>query len=180
MAEKTVLDIVDTAVKIGLGALISGVATYWVAQHRAKSESVGEYNSRHRALVEKVAEEVEELHHTYLKYWALVIEWLRNSREGTRWPSGRKEELERTKDELFHGFKSLSAAEGKLMLVAEKQGAAALREYGEAVVAFRRSYYMGNKVVTEEQLDSAKSQIRNLRETFFDIVQPNQNDGDCQ
>lgn len=170
MAEKTVLDIIDTAVKIGLGALISGVATYWVAQRRAKSEAVGEYERCRRALLEKVAEDVEELNHTYLKYWALVIEWLRHNREGTTWSSSRKEELERTKDELFHGFKSFSAAEGMLMLVAEKDGADALREYGDAVVAFRRSYYMGNNAMTEEQLDSAKSQIRDLRERFFDIV----------
>ena len=86
-------------------------------------------------------------------------------------PAERRSSRE-TKDELFHGFKSLSAAEGKLMLVAEKQGAAALREYGEAVVAFRRSYYMGNKVMTEEQLDSAKSQISQSEgDVFFDIVQ---------
>ena len=170
MPDKTLIDVLDTAVKIGLGALISGVSTFWITKQKERADSAKEYEGRHRTILEQVAEETEQVNHIYLKYWALVVEWFRYKKQGSPWPDSRKEELERTKSELFHAFKSMTSAEAKLLLVNEKEASEALRKYGEAVVAFRRSYYMGNETMSEEQMASDKAAIKDLREEFFGII----------
>jgi len=43
---KDIIDVIDTAVKIGLGALISGVTTYFVANKNYK-------NDKTKSLIEK-------------------------------------------------------------------------------------------------------------------------------
>ncbi len=40
MADKTIIDIVDTAIKIGLGAFISGVSTYIFTKMNYNNENV--------------------------------------------------------------------------------------------------------------------------------------------
>lgn len=170
MPDKSLIDVLDTAVKIGLGALISGISTYWITRQKDKSDSVKEYERRHRTILEQVAEETEQVNHVYLKYWALVVEWLRYTKEGNPWPEGRKEELEKTKTELFHAFKSLTSAEAKLLLVNEKEAYEALRAFGEAVVSFRRTHYMGHKAMSEDEIATDKNKIKQLREELFEII----------
>jgi len=38
MSDTTIIEIIDTAVKIGLGALISGIATYWITHSKNSFE----------------------------------------------------------------------------------------------------------------------------------------------
>lgn len=73
----TLIDVLDTAAKIGLGASISAIATYWHFKQRYKADSVKEYEKRHHSLLEQIAEQAEQLNHVYLKYWALIIKWVR-------------------------------------------------------------------------------------------------------
>lgn len=50
----TWLEIADTTVKIGLGALISGASAYFLARHNHSSSIEKEYISKHRAVLEQV------------------------------------------------------------------------------------------------------------------------------
>jgi len=90
----TLIDVLDTAVKIGLGAVIAAIATHWHSKQKNKSESAREYEKRHRTLLEQVAEQTEQLNHVYLKYWALVVEWVRFTKNGKEWSQSRRDELE--------------------------------------------------------------------------------------
>jgi predicted transcriptional regulator len=166
----TLIDVLDTAVKIGLGASISAVATYWHSKYRDKADSAKEYEKRHRSLLEQVADQAEQLNHAYLKYWALIIEWVRYENNKKEWPEDRRSELEETKTELFTAFGSLTSAESKLLLVGENEAYLKLRELGEAVVQFRRTCYVDKKSLTEEEIDIKKSEIQKLREDLYQLL----------
>ena len=166
----TLIDVLDTAVKIGLGASISAIATYWHFKQRDKADSAKEYEKRHRSLLEQVAEQAEQLNHVYLKYWALVIEWVRYEKNGKDWPTDRRAELEETKTELFTSFGALTSAESKLLLVGEDEAYSKLRELGEAVVQFRRTCYVDKKSLTEEEIESKKVEIKKLREELYELL----------
>ena len=166
----TLIDVLDTAVKIGLGASISAIATYWHSKHRDKAESAKEYEKRHRSLLEQVAEQAEQLNHVYLKYWALVVEWVRYTKNGKERPDGRRSELEETKVELFASFGSLTSAESKLLLVGENEAYSKLRELGEAVVQFRRSCHVDKLSLTEEDIEKKKKEIKRLREELYELL----------
>ncbi|ART83028.1 hypothetical protein CBP31_10670 [Oceanisphaera profunda] len=166
----TLIDVLDTAVKIGLGAVITAFATHWHSKQKGKSESIREYEKRHRTLLEQVAEQTEQLNHVYLKYWALVVEWIRFNKNGKEWPQSRKDELEEVKAELFSTFGSLTNAESKLLLVGEHEAYSKLRELGEAVVQFRRSCYVDKETLTEEEIEEKKIQIKKLREDLYKML----------
>ena len=166
----TLIDVLDTAVKIGLGASISAVAAYWHSKHRDKADSVKEYEKRHRSLLEQVADQAEQLNHVYLKYWALVVEWVRYKNNGKEWPENRRSELEETKTELFASFGSLTSAESKLLLVGENEAYSKLREIGEAVVQFRRTCYVDKSSLTETEMESKKAEIKKLREELYEFL----------
>ena len=59
----TWIEIVDTAVRIGLGALISGVLAYLVEKQEHKREVAKELIMRRRDAREQVAAELEATHH---------------------------------------------------------------------------------------------------------------------
>ena len=56
----SILDILDSAVKIGLGALISGVATYSVTRLRYSQEAKQKISTRKREIIEDAAEAIEK------------------------------------------------------------------------------------------------------------------------
>lgn len=164
----TLIDVLDTAVKIGLGAAISGIAAYWHTKQKDRSDSAKEYEKRHRALLEQVAEQLEEANHAFLKYWAFVVEWVRYEKSGNEWP--RRKELDEVKSEVFRAFKSLTSGEAKLLLLNEKDAHEELRRFGEAVVSFRRTCYVDKEGLTEEEMNTKKEDIRKIRESLFSYL----------
>lgn len=56
----SLVDVLDSAVKIGLGALISGIATYSVTRLRYRQEARQSIDKRRHELIEKAAADLEE------------------------------------------------------------------------------------------------------------------------
>ena len=55
----TLIDVLDTSVKIGLGALISGLATYWVTRSKNKHELKIIHLEDKRHLLREISENLE-------------------------------------------------------------------------------------------------------------------------
>jgi len=75
---KDILDIVDTAVKIELGALISGVTTYYVTTLNHNNDSKKEILKRKSEMLESIAGEVETFSNAVMEYWAYLVEFTRH------------------------------------------------------------------------------------------------------
>lgn len=163
----TAWEVIDTAVKVGLGALISGLTTYWVTKAKTKDELRKERLQRHQALLEQAAGQIEDSSHTFLRYWALVTEWVRNSKKGVELLPQRREELERTKQTYFDCFKEMASAESKLLLLGHTEAHGLLREYGELAVDFRRKAVDGNNDLTEEVMEQFRRQLLHARARLF-------------
>ena len=67
----TSMEIIDTAVKIGLGALISGVFTYWVTKLNHLKDIEKQAIYRNRETIEKIAAEFEIFWNSYRNYFSL-------------------------------------------------------------------------------------------------------------
>src|SRR5882672_11193353 len=109
-AEVTPLEVIDTAVKVGLGAAISGLSAYWMGKSKARDDLRRERLTRHHGLLEKSAEQIESFSHVILRYWALMIEWVRARDQGFVLEPHRAEELAKSKAELFNAFSDLTSA----------------------------------------------------------------------
>lgn len=163
----TAIEIIDTAVKIGLGGAITLLSTIFVTKLNHKHDHDKEKSKRYYDALESVGADVEEITHIVLKYWALIIEWVRNDKQGLDLTEKRKDELEKTKEDLFNQFKSLTVAESKLLLLGLEEPAKLLREYGEYLKKLRRNYYYEKASLTEAEMDAVREELLSKRQTLF-------------
>ena len=163
----TSLDILDTAVKIGLGAIITAASAFALASKQHRSDVAKERLRRRQELMESVAQDVAAFTHITLKYWARMTNWIAFRDAGEDPPQGREAELQSLKDELFNAFQGMTAAEGKLLLLGETNAQELLREYGDLVGRFRAHAFPENAMVERGQLDDARREILDARNGFF-------------
>ncbi|WP_180041376.1 MULTISPECIES: hypothetical protein [unclassified Acinetobacter] len=109
----TLLEIIDTAVKIGLGALITGVITY-LNQKANISASVAKDNLLYnRNLLTNISKDLEEINHLVLKIWAIFEFETKQSQLALNEISDRLKPLRHA---LFNDFNLLSKNEGLILL----------------------------------------------------------------
>lgn len=160
--------VIDTSIKIALGASIAGL-TFWLA-NRTQGRFHTELESpcqRRRILLEEVSEAVGSVNHIFAKYSALVIE---STRFGSRWPQARQDELTRINQELVVEFNKLAQAEAKLLMLGEKLMERTLRLYAAKIAYFRKQVYVGRQDITETEIAKLKQEVVKLREQFYDIL----------
>ncbi len=162
------LQVIDTAIKIGLGSLITLVGTFLVTWLNHRNERKKESRKRFYDSLESVSSNIEEVTHVSLRYWALIIEWVRNNAQDMDLTEKRYEELERTKSELFDQFKNLTVAESKLMLLGLTNISSQVRDYGEFLKELRRKYYDGKQSLKESDMDDVREELLNKRKLIFE------------
>lgn len=161
----TFLEVVDSAVKIGLGALIAGVSTWLVSRSQHFNELRKVKVSREFELLKEIAEKVERFTHSSLKFWAISADWHRARRNDAG--AQKSENLLATQKELFGRFNELTSAEALLLLLGEKSAQQQLRTYGEHVMTYRRSVSRAKEPMSEIELEDRRTYILKARESFF-------------
>ncbi|EKF5524484.1 hypothetical protein OZQ58_004136, partial [Escherichia coli] len=163
----TLLEVIDTAVKIGLGSLITLAGTIVVTKLNHTHDNSKENRKRYYDSLEIVGSNVEEITHVALRYWAIVVEWVRLNQQDMELTEKRSNELEKNKSDLFDQFKCLTFAESKLLLLNLEEQSKLIREYGEFLTMFRRKFYDGNRELTEEMMQSARLELLKKREILI-------------
>lgn len=163
----TWLDIVDTAVKIGLGAAISGIATYAVTRYKHTSEKSLAATQRKRDAISQVAEDVEEFSHICLNYWARILDWTRKQKAGKQPNETLEHELRHVRSELFNSYKTLASAESKLLLMGEQEAQDYVRKYGEELTKFYSKAFIGDHGMSVEEIQEWREVILSGRIKVF-------------
>lgn len=166
----TYLEVIDTAVKVGLGALISGITAVWMAKAKTRDDMRRERLQRHQGLLEKCAEQIEDFSHVFLRYWALIVECVRLREKGSDPSEEKSEELPKAKAELFDAFSELTSAESKLLLLGHSDAQRFLRELGDLAKGIRRHAWEGNKKLTEIEMEEFRTQFLVAREKLFNAL----------
>ncbi|WP_311753208.1 hypothetical protein [Proteus columbae] len=162
-------NLLDTAIKIGLGSAITIIGTVTITKLNHKNERKKDINKRAMDLIEAISIDVEEATHVFLRYTALMTEWARNKSKGLSegLTGNRTKELMKVKIDLFDQFKSLSASEAKLMLLSLPHVSEKLRIYGELVQNIRYNYHDNNDSVTVQDMKKARTDLLEARKEFF-------------
>lgn len=167
----TVLDIIDTAVKIGLGATISGVTTYFVLTRNHKQENKLNFINTKKELLKECLLNIEE--------GLTVFSHARDSIIFERNNGGHENtniSIENLK-ELNNIVNSLKDAKAIAYLISEKELATSLTlfadEMNELVVHFKnRNTAFDSEFTTEKikELRELKSKINNQFGEAFESV----------
>jgi hypothetical protein len=166
MDMETVLQLTETSLKIGLGALLA-VFSGWFVMRRNASLQGAHRENRRLQILEAVSSQVGTVTHIFAKYSTLVVESIQ---VGDQWPVARKLELDVINAELVAEFKKLADAEAKLLMLGEKNMERSLRLYGARIALFRKQVYPGRKDITQEQITALKQSILQVREQFYDML----------
>jgi len=162
----TPIDIVDSAVKIGLGALISGFATYWLTKLNHDQTAEKERAQRKRALLEAIAEQVAKFDQFALDYWERVANWLAVSPRTEKMSESLRGEISQLEKAIKDGYEELKSAETKLSLLGEIECQWLLREYGLFVAIYRQDAIEARKLSVGD-LKRYKELLREKLEGFL-------------
>jgi len=110
------LEIVDTAVKIGLGALISGVATYYVTKSKHTHEIEKEAKLRRSELLEEISVAIQSTANAITKAMHVAT-------NATKQADDEKmlRLVSEAVDVFLEAFKQLNSAEGRANLLGESE-----------------------------------------------------------
>lgn len=161
------IELLDTSLKVALGAMVAGVAGWWVMRRNAVMGSRSPREERRLGHLEAVSAEVGRVSHSFAKYASLAAESIQF---GERWPKARKDELEQISSELVREFRGLADAEAKLLMLGEKNLERSLRLYGAQIAQFRRQVYAGRPDISLEQVAALKKDVTRAREKFYDLL----------
>ncbi len=165
-----IIDLLDTTLKISLGALITGMSGYWLSGMRNTQSRKQQKIEHQRDLMEGIAQQAEQVHHVFMKYFELMQEYMNATQNRYDWSESRRSELYLVVDELVHSFNELSAAESKLLLLNEKPLYKSLRKFRSKVIFFRRHFYIDKKDLNDKEAQDIKKEVSKLREQFFDAL----------
>ena len=129
----TLLEILDTSIKIGLWALITGVIAYFNQKANISASMIKDNLQFNRNLLTSISADIEEINHLILKMWS-IFEF-----EAKKTPVDQTKILERLdplRKSLFNDFRLLSKNEGLLLLHGYTEQQEKLRFYGELLGKF--------------------------------------------
>jgi hypothetical protein len=141
------IDILDTAVKIGLGALISGITAYYLAKLNHHRDIEKAHIARRRELLEVIAKQIESFTKAAMMYWARTTERAEYERRDIQIPEEQLSSWREAYSNLASAFTELTDAEAILLLLGEEESQRLIRAFGDYVKEFRQgSYVGGNKL----------------------------------
>ncbi|RKG53345.1 hypothetical protein D7V64_07835 [Acinetobacter cumulans] len=160
----TLLEILDTAVKIGLGALITGAIAYFIQKANISASSTKENLQFNRTLLTNISVDIEEITHTVLKMWA-IFEY-----EAKKIQIDQEkifERLDPLRNTLFKDFNLLSKSEGLLLLHGYIEQQEKLRVYGELIGKFNSYTLFRNGTVNIETTAQFRADILEIRKLLY-------------
>lgn len=164
------LDIVDTAVKIGLGSAITGIASFILSKNTQTHDKEKARVQRERELLEQTADEFEAFSYSVFSYWALMAEWNRFKRGSKEFPEDRKQLLDEARRDYFVTAKGLTSAEAKLLLLGKNDSQKLLRAFADLLREFRRKVFERSTAYEEQELQDWREKILDARQKFFESL----------
>jgi hypothetical protein len=170
---KSWVDVADTAVTMGLSALIGGgigILTAWLSFRR---EAETEYLKRKRYMLEGILEKFDQFAEAQSLYWTDLINGVyKRDKKNPDDPLTKKDlaELKKGEQKLLESYLVLIRCRSKLSLVGEKTAVKVLNEVKEISDDFFKTANIDNLRCTEAFLNQAKEKMSAVRNKFYDAL----------
>lgn len=171
-----ILDIVDTAVKIGLGALISGLSTYYVAKHNHAADAKKQFLNRKLGIIEAVTGHFDEFSASLSTLISAIDGVRRNYPEKESFDLANKKDAElwefiRDNDEKFCDARNHSTfAASKLYLLELHEAAGWVTCLNKLGNEIRTAVLFEDKLPSSQQLEQWRAEFSDIKKKFFRAV----------
>ena len=161
----TWIEVADSAIKIGLGALIAGVAALLLDRSQHRNNVRKDAIEREFQLLRDVGEKIERFTQSTLRYWAYASDWHRSLRSDPGTP--KPQSLKNAQTALFEHFGELTSAEASLLLLGHDEAQGWLRTYGEYVSSFTKHVNDSSHPLAEESINDYRMYFLRARSNLF-------------
>ncbi len=161
-----IIDVVDSAVKIGLGALITAVAGYLTARANHDNERHKDARTHRFKTIELIADKTERFFHSYIHYLN-HLQGIVNEEPGieTRLTSENISFLQQPDEELFKSVQDVLIAHSRLKLLGAEDASRALEHLNNRLAVMRNRVAAG-VAPSKNALDEFSLAMRNDMDKF--------------
>lgn len=163
-------EVADSAVKIGLGALVGGGFSLALARLTQRHEFRKLALERRWTLLQQVQLEVTDFSVAISAFWASTRNAAYRRDASQPLSAVEQRELKELENKAFAAFGALATPRSKLLLLGEKDADAALGKYRESCDAFFRVAELSNPKSTQEQLDALRADMLDKRTAAYDAI----------
>jgi hypothetical protein len=165
------IDIVDTAVKIGLGALISGVATYIVSNLSHKKEIEKNLATKRINIVEEIAELAEEYFWFFTELNNLVAGLAKGAdNAGEKLTAKQWAYIEPINRGVNEAISNRNKALSKIKLLSIPNAEAELWAFNVILADFRQIIIVDRTLITEDKQNELYERAREHKDNFYAAV----------
>jgi len=163
-------EILDTSVKIGLGALIGAASGYLVAWLGYKRDAEKVYIAAKRAHLDKVIGLLNDFHKAYPPVRSAMEQHFSRMTVGQSDTAQQKAEFETRREVLAEAFLKFTDAEGYILAMGAKDVNKALTKYIDVVDDFRRDARFDNSAFTLADMKKAQASMREARTSLLQAI----------
>jgi len=170
---KDTLDIIDTAVKIGLGALISGFSTYFVTSKNHSAEKSKKLIEKRIQILEFSTENIEPYFYALRNYASKLDGSLKHGLPpGKTTSKVLTEHKLRERDAAVIEYREKKAvAISRLKLIGEEKVTNKLKEVSELENEFRQILIFEKTIMTPEELNDWRQRLKHSIDDYYEALQ---------
>ena len=178
----TELEIIDTAVKIGLGALITGLASFWVAKVNKEKDIYKERLVEEIKFFKEIVSKVEEFHHILMEYvFVFPVKQInisydkdsihqRRIEAQSKYLKVNEELISEKRITTQKSVQQLSVAISNLHLLGYKEAVMALIKYKSAAEKFWLETTKNEDGISNEYYLELKDSIRHCHIELYNVL----------
>lgn len=134
--ELALIGVIDTAVKIGLGAIISAVSGYLILHQTQKGQVDTEYREEKRKYIGELLGAIGYISSQSLAYWSYINDHQINLSKGMAISEETENKLNESHRKFHASFEKITLLEGKYFVVAGDKKYQELTEYAQFLARF--------------------------------------------
>lgn len=175
-----VLDVVDSAVKIGLGAAIAGITTYVTTRANHANEKKKELRSHKIKTIEVIAEKCEQLINCQLRFRGKLRALMKNRTTENEYQlaDGALKALNEYDEKIFPALEGATTALARLSLMSEDDAEKSLRNLLRLISNLRNFVMMEKKapsveawLKSEDELNDAVADFQSKLAEVYEEIQ---------
>lgn len=167
---KTWIDVADTTVKIGLGAIIGGLTSVWLARINNKHTNRTVNQHSRRKIIESVVELLDTFTQSVTVYWADRTNAAYRIENGHSLSDSQKNSLKQQEKKLFDDFVIVNTCKSKLLLIQAKDSVDKLIVYRDLVDNFYKTSSIDNLDCTEKDFVNMKKPMSTALLVFYESL----------